>query len=132
MKPPAARKVPPDVVEESLGQDTARCIVVKLVSLFNLKPGVDPDEFERHYHDVHIPLARKLPGQRRYVVSKIRPSKRRQVRFYRVAENYFDDMDAVRRMLASPEAAATANDEPFNAMIEDFVQFLCEEEEVPL
>ena len=106
--------------------------MIKLVSLLNLKPGVDPEQFERHYRAVHIPLAKKLPGQRRYVISKVRPSKRRQVPFYRMAENFFDNMDAVQNMLASPEAAAAANDEPFNAVVQDFIQFFCEEEEVPL
>lgn len=105
--------------------------MTKLVSLFNLKPGVEPEEFEKHYRGVHIPLARKLPGQRRYAISKVRPSKRGQP-FYRVAENCFDDMDAVRKMLASPEAAAVANDAPFQTMVQDLVQFFCEEEEVPL
>jgi len=106
--------------------------VIKLVSLLSLKPGVDPEEFERHYRTVHIPLAKRLPGQRRYIISKVRPSKKRQVPFYRMAENFFDDMDAVRNMLASAEAAAAANDEPFNAMIQDFIQLFCEEEEVAL
>ena len=106
--------------------------MIKLVSLLNLKPGVDPEEFERYYRTVHIPLASKLPGQRRYVISKVRPSKKRQSPFYRVAENFFDDMPAVRHMLASTEAAAVADDEPLNAMLQDFVQFFCEEEEVPL
>lgn len=104
--------------------------MIKLVSLLNLKPGVDPEEFERHYRAVHIPLAKKLPGLRRYVISKIRPSKRRPAPFYRMAENCFDNMDAVHHMLASAEAAAVAKDEPFHAMIQDLIQFFCEEEEV--
>lgn len=106
--------------------------MISLVSLLSLKPGVDPEEFEKHYRRVHIPLAKKLPGQRRYVIGKVRPSKRRAVSFYRLAENVFDDMEAVRRMLASPEAAAVAGDERFKAMLQDFIQFFCEEEEIPL
>jgi uncharacterized protein (TIGR02118 family) len=31
----------------------------------------DPEAFDRHYRDVHIPLARKIPGLRRYTVSRI-------------------------------------------------------------
>ena len=106
--------------------------MIKLVSLTNLKPGVDPEEFERHYRTVHVPMASKLPGQRRYIISKVRPSKRQQSPFYRMAENCYDDMDAVRHMLASPEAAATASDEILNAMLSENVQFFCEEEEVPI
>ncbi len=30
----------------------------------------DPEEFDRHYHDVHIPLGRRLPGLRRYTVGR--------------------------------------------------------------
>jgi uncharacterized protein (TIGR02118 family) len=26
----------------------------------------DPDFFERHYREVHVPLVKKLPGVRRY------------------------------------------------------------------
>ncbi|MFC1966758.1 EthD family reductase [Chloroflexota bacterium] len=106
--------------------------MVKLVSLFSLKPSVDFEEFERHYREVHIPLSSKLPGQRKYVTSRVRPSKKRQMPFYRMAENFFDDIDAVRRMLASEEAEAAANDEPFHNMVQDFIQFFCEEEEIPL
>jgi uncharacterized protein (TIGR02118 family) len=106
--------------------------MVKLVSLFNLRPGVDPAEFERDYHQIHIPLAKKLPGQRKYTISKVRPSKRRQVPFYRMAQNYFDDMDALRQALASKEALETAQDQSFHSKIQDFVQLICEEEEVQL
>ena len=30
----------------------------------------DPEAFDRHYRDVHIPLAKQLPGLRRYTVSR--------------------------------------------------------------
>jgi uncharacterized protein (TIGR02118 family) len=30
----------------------------------------DPVEFDRHYREVHIPLARKLPGLRCYTLSR--------------------------------------------------------------
>jgi hypothetical protein len=30
----------------------------------------DPKAFDRHYRDVHIPIAQRLPGLRRYVVSR--------------------------------------------------------------
>ena len=32
-------------------------------------PG-DPVEFLRHYREVHIPLAKKMPGLRRYMLSR--------------------------------------------------------------
>jgi uncharacterized protein (TIGR02118 family) len=30
----------------------------------------DPDCFERHYRELHIPLVRQLPGVRRYTLSR--------------------------------------------------------------
>jgi hypothetical protein len=30
----------------------------------------DPTAFDRHYRKMHIPLARKLPGLRRYTISR--------------------------------------------------------------
>ena len=29
----------------------------------------DPEAFERHYREVHIPLARKIPGLRSYAIT---------------------------------------------------------------
>jgi uncharacterized protein (TIGR02118 family) len=37
--------------------------MVRFLILYN-KPD-DAPAFERHYHDVHMPLAKKLPGLRR-------------------------------------------------------------------
>jgi uncharacterized protein (TIGR02118 family) len=37
----------------------------------------DPDYFERHYREIHVPLVKKLPGARRYTFSRnTRPAAR--------------------------------------------------------
>jgi uncharacterized protein (TIGR02118 family) len=33
----------------------------------------DPEAFDRHYREVHIPLAKKLPGLRRYAPCRHAP-----------------------------------------------------------
>jgi len=69
----------------------------------------DPGAFDRHYRQVHIPLLRRLPGLRRYTVS-------RDVTVlygepcYLVAELDWDSMDGLRAAFASPEGRATADD----------------------
>jgi uncharacterized protein (TIGR02118 family) len=73
----------------------------------------DPEAFDRHYREVHIPLAKKLPGLRRYTISRgalagVRGGKP----FHLVAELDWDDMDALRLAFASPEGQATAADVP--------------------
>lgn len=42
--------------------------MVKFLVLYNTPE--DPEAFERHYRDVHIPLTKKLPGLRRYTIGR--------------------------------------------------------------
>ena len=45
--------------------------MIKSVSLLTRKPGMTHAQFVRHWVDVHAPLARGVPGLRRYVQSHI-------------------------------------------------------------
>lgn len=69
----------------------------------------DPEAFERHYRDVHIPLARKIPGLRSYAICD-NPLPVRGEPYFRVAELRWDTMDDLRVGIASPEGDATAKD----------------------
>ena len=70
----------------------------------------DPAAFDRHYHDVHIPLAHTLSGLRRYTISRDIVSLRGDTPYYLVAELDWDTMDELRAAFASPEGRATAED----------------------
>ena len=70
----------------------------------------DPAAFDRHYQDVHVPLAKQLPGLRRYTLSRACTPVRGGEPFYLVAELDWDDMDTLRAAFASPEGRATAAD----------------------
>ena len=72
----------------------------------------DPEAFDRHYREVHIPLAKKLPGLRRYTVSRNVTGIRGGGSYYLVAELDWDDMAALRQAFSSPEGQATAADVP--------------------
>jgi uncharacterized protein (TIGR02118 family) len=69
----------------------------------------DPEAFERHYRDVHIPLASKLPGLRRYTISRNTAPIRGEP-CYLIAELDWDDMAALRHAFQTPEGRATAAD----------------------
>ena len=69
----------------------------------------DPGAFDRHYREVHIPLGRRLPGLRRYAVSRDLAAVR-GVPYYLVADLEWDTMDELRAAFASPEGRATAAD----------------------
>lgn len=70
----------------------------------------DIDEFERHYREVHIPLAKKLPGLLRYSLSRNIAPIRGGAPYYLVAELDWSDMDSLKRAFSSPEGKATADD----------------------
>jgi uncharacterized protein (TIGR02118 family) len=68
----------------------------------------DPAAFDAHYHEVHVPLAAKIPGLRRFTLSK--PRGMGAAAPYLVAELWFDDADALNAGLGSAEGAAAAAD----------------------
>jgi uncharacterized protein (TIGR02118 family) len=69
----------------------------------------DPETFGRHYRQVHIPLGSRLPGLRRYTVSRDAAAVR-GAPYYLVAELEWDTMEDLRAAFGSPEGRATAAD----------------------
>lgn len=82
--------------------------MVKLIAIY-AKPD-DPAAFERHYREVHMPLALKLPGLKKCELGWVRGSPGGEPRYHLVAELYFEDKAALKAALNSPEGAATAKD----------------------
>lgn len=73
----------------------------------------DPAAFGKYYVETHIPLAKKLPGLRKYQVSKgpvATPAGPSGV--YLVAILTFDNMAAIQNAFGSAESKATAADVP--------------------
>ena len=82
--------------------------MVKLVALFTAPP--DPDAFDRHYREIHLPLIERWPGLRRLEAGKVTGAVGGAAPIYRIAEMYFDDMDALRAAMRSPEGRAAGDD----------------------
>jgi uncharacterized protein (TIGR02118 family) len=71
----------------------------------------DPAAFEKHYKDVHVPLALKVPGLKRAEFAKVFPKEDGSpTPAYRTADLYFDDYDSACTALATPEGQAAAQD----------------------
>ncbi len=71
----------------------------------------DPEAFEAHYREVHVPMAGKVPGVQRAELAKVFPKEDgTPTPEYRIAELYFADYDSAVAALASPEGAALAGD----------------------
>ena len=71
----------------------------------------DPAAFDRHYREVHAPLATKVPGLKGYTVHRpasLNPQE--QSPYYLIANLYFESMAARQTALQSPEGQAAARD----------------------
>jgi uncharacterized protein (TIGR02118 family) len=83
----------------------------------------DPAAFDSHYFGVHVPLAKKLPGLRSYVVSRgpiVPVAGWKDV--YLVGTLHFDDMAAIRHAFSTPEGQACAADRRVLAPHDEDVQ----------
>ncbi|HEY1643836.1 MAG TPA: EthD family reductase [Streptosporangiaceae bacterium] len=69
----------------------------------------DPEAFERHYRQVHLPLTRKLPGLLRYTISRDVTAVRGEP-YDLVTELGWADMAALRAAFGSPPGQDTAAD----------------------
>ena len=92
----------------------------------------DVKAFEKHYFETHIPLAKKIPGLRKYEISRgpvtvVAGSPD----VYLIGTLYFDDLDAIKKAFASPEGRAAAADRQLYAPDDSGVQmFLFDSREV--
>jgi uncharacterized protein (TIGR02118 family) len=69
----------------------------------------DPGAFDRHYREVHIPLLRRLPGLRRFAVSRDVTALHGEP-YYLIAELDWDTMAGLRAAFDSAGGQATAAD----------------------
>jgi uncharacterized protein (TIGR02118 family) len=70
----------------------------------------DPAAFDRHYAEVHVPLAKQLPGLRRYDVSRGAVTGPHGSGVHMVATLTFDSVAAIKAAFASEAGAACAAD----------------------
>jgi uncharacterized protein (TIGR02118 family) len=83
--------------------------MARLLVMYKTPP--DAAAFDRHYGEKHIPLAKKIPGVRKYEVSKgpvatpAGPSS-----YHLIAELQFDDVAAIQKAFGSPEGQAAVAD----------------------
>lgn len=84
-------------------------MTVKLVVMYT-RPD-DPAAFDKHYLDVHMPLARQIPGLQRAETGTFTAAvDGGDQPFYRVAGLYFPDEAALQAGFASDEGKAAATD----------------------
>lgn len=90
--------------------------MVKFMVVVHRRQGMSSEEFHRYFEEVHGPLAKKLPGLRRYVQNFAQPdAKRSPQEWDAIIELYFGDRTSLEAAWASPEGAASDADLPLFA-----------------
>jgi uncharacterized protein (TIGR02118 family) len=75
------------------------------------KTPADPKAFDKYYFDHHVPLAWKIPGVRKYQVSRggvVTPAG--PSAFHLIATLTFDSIADIQKAFASPEGQAAVAD----------------------
>ena len=83
----------------------------------------DKEFFERHYFDVHVPLAKQLPGLIRYEINDGPiASTTGHSDIYRLANLYFESMDSMMNAFRTETGQKCAADRKILAPSNDDVQ----------
>ena len=96
----------------------------KFVALYALP--ADPSEFLDEYFSTHLPLVAALPGLARTEVSRVSRVVRGEPGFSLMAEMYFDDREALRAALRSPEWAAAGENLALLGGVERSTMFMAD------
>jgi uncharacterized protein (TIGR02118 family) len=71
----------------------------------------DAGAFDKYYFESHVPMAKKIPGLRKFETSRgAIASPAGPAKFHLIATLHFDDMKAIQDAFASPQGQAAAAD----------------------
>ena len=74
-------------------------MTAKILVLFG-KPQ-NPQQFDEQYWKEHVPIAKQMPGLKKYTVNKVVAAPRGEPAYYQVVELEFDSMDSLKKALDS-------------------------------
>ena len=104
--------------------------MARMVVIYRTPKNVEA--FNRHYFEIHVPLAKKIPGLRKYEISNgpiATPGRSSDIHL--IGTLHFDDLAAIERAFASAEGQAAGADRRLFAPDDSDVQmFLFDNKEV--
>ena len=83
--------------------------MIQLTALFGQPQ--DPTAFDHYFHEVHVPLAQKIPGLKGYTSTQptsLNPQEPSP--YYRIANLYFENMESWQAAVQSSEGQAAGDD----------------------
>ena len=90
--------------------------MLKFMVVIYKRPDLTPERFRRHLQQVHGPLAKALPGLKKYVQNYACPDpERKHPDWDAIVELYFESWPEMEKAWASPQGAASDADLPLFA-----------------
>ena len=87
--------------------------MLKFMVVLYRRSDLTPEQFRRHLEQVHAPLAKQLPGLRKYRQNHVsHDSTRKHPGWDAVIELYFDDRATMEASWQSPQGSASDADLP--------------------
>lgn len=87
--------------------------MLKFMVVVYRRTDLSPQQFRRHFEEVHGLLARKLPGLKKYVQNFVtHDAGREHPGWDAIVELYFQDREAMDKAWESPQGAASDADLP--------------------
>ncbi len=87
--------------------------MLKFMVVLYRRPDLSVGAFRRHLEEVHAPLAKVLPGLKRYKQNYVaEDAKRRHPGWDAIVELYFENRESMEAAWASPQGAASDSDLP--------------------
>jgi uncharacterized protein (TIGR02118 family) len=91
-------------------------LMLKFMVVLYRRPDLTREQFRHHLEQIHAPLAKALPGLRRYRQNHVVEDPTRTAPAWdAVIELYFDDRNSMEAAWASPQGAASDADLPLFA-----------------
>jgi uncharacterized protein (TIGR02118 family) len=73
----------------------------------------DPAAFDRYYSEVHIPLAKRMKGLKKWTIGKVQGTPDGKASdYYYIADLYAESREELEAILETPEGRAAVDDVP--------------------
>ncbi|GAC1629346.1 MAG: hypothetical protein NVS4B2_11360 [Chloroflexota bacterium] len=104
--------------------------MIRIVALHKMPE--NPEQYEKYYREVHTPIVQRIPGVQNIRFGRVVGMEDKSTSPYLlVSDTYFNDMESLRKALASDEMAEALADVQKFSSAGDVTIMFCEAEDVP-
>ena len=98
--------------------------------LLKKKENMTDEDFADYWVHIHAPIAKKMPGLRKYVVNLVRKPPERESQYQGVVELWFENKQSMKTAFASVDGRLTSEDT--HKFVSDMTVLYIDEHEILL